>query len=140
MAVDPPPARRARYGVLLLALIATYLVSAFTQTRWGGAIHVGFVAVVALLAPRHTRPWRPAGWLAVGTGAATGAAAGLGAASADKTGNGLANVWAALVLLLTVVIIVDRVVRMDDGAEHLRGAERLPADRADVRRLVRRDR
>jgi hypothetical protein len=103
----------ARYGLLLITLIAAYLVSAVTQTRWGGAIHVAFVAAVALLAVRHTRPWPRGTWLAAGAVLATGVAAGVGAASASKLATGLADSWNGLVLLLTVVIIIDRVLRLD---------------------------
>ena len=105
----------ARYGLLLLALIATYLVSAFTHSRWGGAVHVAFVTAVALIALRRTpRPWPRLLRLAVGAGLVVAAAAAVGAASDNATAEGLADAWDALILLAVVILIVDRVVRMDE--------------------------
>jgi hypothetical protein len=113
----------ARYGLLLITLIAAYLVSAVTSTRWGGAVHVAFVAAVALLAVRHTRPWPRGAWLAAGAVLATGVAAGVGAASGNKVGMGLADSWNGLVLLATVVIIIGRVLRLDQvTAQSIYGA------------------
>jgi hypothetical protein len=82
----------ARYGLLLITLIAAYLVSAVTATRWGGTIHVAFVAAVALLAVRHTRPWPRAAWLAGGAVLATGVAAGV-AAGPPRAGPTAGTAW-----------------------------------------------
>jgi hypothetical protein len=113
----------ARYGLLLITLIAAYLVSAVTETRWGGAIHVGLVAAVAVLAVRHTRPWPRAAWLAAGAVLVTGVAAAVGAASENKVAMGLADSWNGLVLLATVVIIIGRVLRLDQvTAQSIYGA------------------
>jgi hypothetical protein len=104
---------QGRYGILLITLVAAYLLSAVTHSRWGGVLHVVFVAAVGLLAlrnarlsPRHTR------LAAVGV-LATGIAAGLGAASGNSAAEGADDIWAGLMLLLTVLVIVDRVVRLD---------------------------
>jgi hypothetical protein len=43
----------------------------------------------------------------------TGVAAALGAASTSKPAMGVADIWSALLLLATVVIIIGRVLRMD---------------------------
>ena len=43
-----------RYGAVLVTLVAAYLVSAVTCTRWGGAVHVAFIAAIgALGAAQH---------------------------------------------------------------------------------------
>jgi Ion channel len=113
----------ARYGLLLITLVAAYLLSAVTSTRWGGAVHVAFVAAVALLAVRHTRPWPRAAWLTAGAVLATGIAAGLGAASESKLAMGLADCWNGLALLLAVVVIIGRVLRLDQvTAQSIYGA------------------
>ena len=123
MAEDERTSPPARYGLLLIALIAAYLVSAVTQTRWGGAIHVAFVAAIALLAVRHTRPWPRAAWLAAGTLLATAVAAGVGATSGNQPAEGAADIWNGLVLLLTVVIIIGRVLRLEQvTAQSIYGA------------------
>lgn len=113
MTEDRRASAPARYGLLLITLIAAYLVSAVTQSRWGGTIHVAFVAAVALLSLRHTRPWSTGAWLAAVLGLASAVAAGVAAVSANQTAQGVADVWSALVLLLSVVIIVDRVLRLE---------------------------
>lgn len=123
MAEDERTSPPARYGLLLITLIAAYLVSAVTQTRWGGAVHVAFVAAVALLAVRNTRPWPRAAWLAAGVLLTTGVAAGVAATSANKFAEGAADIWNGLVLLLTVVIIIGRVLRLEQvTAQSIYGA------------------
>jgi hypothetical protein len=104
---------RVRAGLLLVTLIAAYLVSAVTQTRWGGAIHVAFVVAIVLLAVRHSRPWSPIAWLTAGVGLVSAGAAATGAVSGDRTAEGIADIWNALVLMLAVVIIIDRVLRLN---------------------------
>jgi Ion channel len=123
MAEDERTSSPVRYGLLLITLIAAYLVSAVTHTRWGGAVHVAFVAAIALLALRHTRPWPGPAWLPGAAVLATGVAAGVGAASGSKLGEGLADCWNGLVLLLTVVIIISSVLRLDQvTAQSIYGA------------------
>jgi hypothetical protein len=113
MAPDEQARPPARYGLLLVILIAAYLVAAVAQARWGGAIHVAFVAAVGLLAVRHTRPWPWPAWLAVGAVLATAVAAGVGATSGSRPAEGAADIWNGLVLLGTVVIIIGRVLRLE---------------------------
>jgi hypothetical protein len=113
----------ARYGLLLITLIAAYLVSAVTAARLGATIHVALVAAIALLAVRHTRPWPRVVWLAAAAVLATGVAAGVAAGSTSKPAMGLADSWNGLVLLLTVVIIIGRVLRLDQvTAQSIYGA------------------
>jgi hypothetical protein len=107
---------RGRYGLLLLILIATYLVSAVTQSRWGGLIHVAFVTAVTLLAVGHAR-WLPPRRMAIARWAVLATAVGAGVCSAVATGgwvDAVANGWAGAMLLLTVTIIVDGVVQLDE--------------------------
>jgi hypothetical protein len=103
----------ARYGLLLLTLVAAYLLSAVTHSNWAGAVHVAFVALVALLAVRHRRlPGRRRA-LITGTTLVTAVAAGVGAVSGNARAEGIASIWNGLVLLVTVVIIIDGVVRLE---------------------------
>jgi hypothetical protein len=125
MADDGQAGSQGRYGLLLVILIAAFLVSAATESRWGGAVHVAFVAAVVLLAVRHLRYRLPprAALLAVGAVLATAVAAGVCATSGNRTAEGIADIWTALMLLLTVVIIVDRVLRLNQvTAQSIYGA------------------
>lgn len=108
---DPgPPKLGGRYGVLLLVLITTYVLSAFSFSRLAGDLQVAAFAAVLLLALRTSRVRRRTAMLAGGV-ALIGSAA---AAAADLTrtdvGYGAAEIWKALILLLTAVLIVRRVL------------------------------
>lgn len=47
-----PPGPGGRYGLLLLVLTATYLLSAFSGGRVSAAVQVGLVATIVVLALR----------------------------------------------------------------------------------------
>lgn len=109
-----PPAgtqanRSGRFGLLLLVLITTYLVSAFTGGRLVDALQVVLFTVAAVLAlrnsvlPRRTVRLAIAGFLA-------GSAIALTLALTSQVGDGIANIWVALVLIFAVVVIVYRVL------------------------------
>jgi Ion channel len=102
-----------RYGVLLVTLVAAYLVSAVTSTHWGGAIHVAFVAAIGLLSLRNARLRPRVARLAGAIVVATAIVAGICLTSDNKDAQGAGDIWAAAMLLFTVLIIVDRVVRLD---------------------------
>ncbi len=104
---------QGRYGILLATLIAAYLLSAVTSSRWGAAVHVAFIATVLLLALRTARLSRQTAVLTAGAALLSAVAATVSALSANKTAQGIASIWSGLVLLLAVVIIVDRVIRLD---------------------------
>jgi hypothetical protein len=107
-----------RYGAVLVTLIAAYLVSAVTSTHWGGAIHVTFVAAIGALSLRNARRLRPrVVRLARAIIVSTAIAAGIGLTSDYPAAQGAGDIWAAVVLLLTVLVIVDRVVRLDEVTE-----------------------
>jgi hypothetical protein len=109
--------QRGRYGLLLLTLIAAYLVSAVTHSRWGGVVHIAFVAAIVLLAVRHSvlSTWQT--WLASIVVIGTAIGAGFSITSANKPAEGAANLWSSLMLLITVVIIVNGVLRIDQVTE-----------------------
>ena len=117
---DPHPALAGpwaghleRTGVLLLILVFTYLLSAFTKGVLVSTIQVVlFLAVVLIVAAQ--RPAAAAGpcgssrsWLLARVGRGRGAPGWL-----DKNGPGagVANMWTALILLLSAVLIVRRVL------------------------------
>jgi Ion channel len=105
-----PAERGGRYGLLLLVLIATYLLAAFNGSKVEAGVQIALVATVVVLALR-TSPL-PGRWpLLIGVGAAAGSAGAIGAAlTGTPTGTGAAELWRALMLLVTSVLIVRRIL------------------------------
>ncbi len=104
------PGTGGRYGLLLLVLIATYLLSAFSNAKLTVDLQILLFVVVLLLALRTSRLTPP--WPAVAGGvAALGCVAAL---AADLTGTpdgaAAADLWKALMLLVTAGLIVRRVL------------------------------
>jgi Ion channel len=99
-----------RYGLLLLVLIATYLLSAFDLTTLTIDLQIGLFAAILVLALR-TSPL-PGRWPAViGAVAVTGSAAALAASlTGTEVGHGVAELWKGAMLLLTAVLVVRRVL------------------------------
>src|SRR5215831_1323981 len=89
---EPEPAP-GRYGALLLLLIAGYLLSAFIDERWIGALQVVLFTVVMVLALRSSSVSRRAVRVLL-----------------VVAGIGVANIWTGLVLLVVVAMIVHRVL------------------------------
>jgi len=107
------PGRResgGRYGLLLLVLIGTYLFSAFSGAHLTTEIQIGLFAVVLLLAMRNSP--LPGWWpLVIIVVTVIGSAAAFAAAlTGTPAGEGAAEVWKALVLLMTAVVVVRRVL------------------------------
>jgi hypothetical protein len=105
-----PPGSGGRYGMLLLVLIGTYLLSAFDGTKLAVELQIGLFAVLLLLALR-TSPL-PGRWpmlIAVVTlaGSAVALAASL---TGTQAGEGTAELWKGVVLLMTVILVVRRVL------------------------------
>jgi hypothetical protein len=108
---DPgPPKLGGRYGVLLLVLITTYVLSAFSFSKLAGDLQVAAFATVLLLALRTSRVRRRTARLAGGVALIGSAAAGAADLTGTAAGYGAAEIWKALLLLLTVVLIVRRVL------------------------------
>jgi hypothetical protein len=106
-----PPDSGGRYGLLLLVLIATYLLSAFSGQKAAAAVEIGLFAVVLVLALRSSPlPGRwPALIIAVTVGGSVAAALGAPLAGTPAV-TGAADLWKALMLLLTAALIVHRVL------------------------------
>ena len=103
----------ARYGLMLIILVAAYLLSAVTHSDWAGGVHVAFVAFVALLAVRQARLGRRRTMLAATATLTTAIAAAVSATSGNATAEGIASIWNGLVLLATVVVIINGVLRLE---------------------------
>jgi hypothetical protein len=105
-----PPEPSGRYGLLLLVLISTYLLSASGLSSLAADLQTILFLGVLLLALRTARVSRGIARL-VGGVALTGSVAALGwALSGSQTGIGVADIWKGLILLLTAVLIVRRVL------------------------------
>ncbi len=107
----PPRAPRQRFGLLLLLLIGTYLLSAFVDARWVTAVQVLAFVATLLLALRNAMMPRRIARLAVAVVlAGSAAAAGLALAQPRAGSLGAAQIWTGLILLATVAVIVRRVL------------------------------
>ncbi len=100
----------ARYGLLLLLLILTYLLSASGFSTLVAEVQTLLFFGVLLLALRTGQASRRFAML-IGLVALVGSvAAAVAASSHTRGGDGAADIWKALVLLLTAVLIVRRVL------------------------------
>ncbi len=100
-----------RYGLLLLILVITYLLSAFTVGNWVSAVQVLLFLAVVLIALRNGRLRRTTA-RAVAAGLLLGSAVAAILQVVDQSGPGsaLASAWTALILLLAVFFIVRQVL------------------------------
>ena len=105
-----PSERGGRYGLLLAVLTGTYLFSAFNGRHVTTEIQLGLFAVILLLALRSSPlPGRQP--LLIGVITVAGSAAAYGAElTGTAAGAGAAELWKALLLLQTAVLVVRRVL------------------------------
>jgi hypothetical protein len=107
---QPEQQPAGRYGLLLLLLILTYLLSASGLSAVAGEVQTLLFLGVMLLALRGEQASRRTAWL-IGTVALAGSiAAVLVALSHTRAGDGAADAWKGMILLLTAVLIVRRVL------------------------------
>jgi len=100
-----------RFGGLLLILVFTYVLSAFTSGVLISVIQVVLFLAVVLLALRSGRlRHRSVRIIAAGLLAGSVAAAIIQVSAPHKPVAGAANLWTALVLLVAVALIVRRVL------------------------------
>jgi len=99
-----------RFGLLLLVLIATYLLNAFNSGRVASGVGIGLIATVVVLALRTSPlPGRLPDLIALVAGVGSIAAV-VVSQTGTQAGLGAAELWKALMLLLTTVLIVRRVL------------------------------
>ena len=105
-----PPESGGRYGLLLIILIASYLISAFSNGRLEANIEIVlFVAVLLIALRTSSLPGQRVNLF--GAIVVLASLAALGASlSGTRTGVGVADIWAGLVLMATAVLIVRRVL------------------------------
>lgn len=102
---------RGRYGMLLVLLVATYLMSAFTSGDFVGVVQLGLFVLTAFLALRSSQVPRGRKLaLAAVVLAGSGAAAGLVIARPSDQAVAAASIWTGVLLLVTVGTIVRRIL------------------------------
>ena len=104
------PPSVGRYGILLLVLIATYLLSAFTNGRLITGLQVALFLVLLLIALRTAPLSRRTARLIGAVALAGSAAAAAGVLAGDTAAAGAADIWNGLLLLVTAAVIVRRVL------------------------------
>src|SRR5882672_3570492 len=99
-----------RYGLLLAVLIGTYLFAAFNDRHLTTEVQIGLFAAILLLGLRSSP--LPGRWpLVISSVTVVGSAAALGVAlTGTQAGVGAAELWKALMLLMTAVVVVRRVL------------------------------
>ncbi|HTZ25481.1 MAG TPA: potassium channel family protein [Streptosporangiaceae bacterium] len=106
----PPQEPRQRYGALLLLLILTYLLSASGLSVLAAELQTVLFLGVMLLALRTEEASARVATV-IGAVALLGSVAALAAAlTYTRGGEGAADLWKGLILLLTAVLIVRRVL------------------------------
>ncbi len=107
----PEPPDRARYGLLLLLLIAGYLLSAFVTGSFINAVQIAVFVGAMLLALRNAlMPRWAARLVAAVITAGSAVAIGLALSRPFADAVGVAELWTGLVLLAAVVAIVRRIL------------------------------
>jgi hypothetical protein len=106
----PPANRDGRYGLLLLVLIGTYLLAAFSGAKLATEVQVILFAFVLLIALRNSP--MPAPWpLVVGAFTVIGTAVTFWTSlSGSRDGKAAEDLWKALLLLMAVIMVVRRVL------------------------------
>jgi Ion channel len=112
--LEGPVPRGPRYGLLLILLIGTYLLSAFTSGTLVNAVQIVVFVGTLLLALRSAQVATWIGWTTFGV-VAIGSALALGVVLSQppRDAVGAANIWTGLVLLTVVVVIVHRILGSD---------------------------
>ncbi|MGP7999575.1 MAG: potassium channel family protein [Streptosporangiaceae bacterium] len=104
-----------RFGVLLLILIFTYLLSAFVSGILVSSFQIALFLAALLISLRNSRlQHRSLQAVAAGLVAGSILAVILQALDSQGPGAGVANIWTALVLFLAAVFIVRRVLSWPD--------------------------
>ena len=106
----PPEDRGGRYGLLLLVLVGTYLLAAFSGAKLATEVQVLLFALVLLIALRNS-PW-PWPWpVVIGVVTVLGTAVTFyTSANGSRDGKAAEDLWKALLLLLAAGMVVRRIL------------------------------
>ena len=104
-----------RFGLLLLVLMTTYILSAFVEATWVGALQIGlFVGVTALAAHSGDVKRGMARLLTLAAVGGSVIAITLALTHSSDAVGGVAYLWAAFMLLFAVTLIVRRVLEQPE--------------------------
>ena len=107
---NPPAERGGRYGLLLLLLVGTYLLAAFSGAKLATELQVLLFAFVLLVALRNSpmpRPWP----LVIGAVTVIGTAVTFWTSlNGSRDGKAAEDLWKALLLLMAAIMVVRRVL------------------------------
>ena len=110
MVRNQPAERGGRYGLLLLLLVGTYLLAAFTEAKLAPEVQVLLFAFVLLVALRNSpmpRPWP----LVIGAVTVIGTAVTFWTSlNGSRDGKAAEDLWKALLLLMAAIMVVRRVL------------------------------
>ena len=106
----PPAERGGRYGLLLLVLIGTYLLAAFSGAKLATEVQVVLFAFVLLIALRNSP--MPAPWpLVIGAVTVIGTVVTFWTSlNGSRDGKAAEDLWKALLLLMAAIMVVRRVL------------------------------
>jgi hypothetical protein len=109
----PDGPRRRRYGLLLSILLTSYLLSALIHGKWIPALELALFVMAAILALRDSPPHRTAARITIIVALAVSVAMiAISASISTSAGKGVAAIWTALVLLITVAALVRQILQL----------------------------
>lgn len=110
---QPAATGQHRYGLLLITLLVSYLLSALLKARWISAAEVGLFTIAGLLALRNSPVHNRGGLLGIAAGLiASVALIAVSASLRTDTGYALTSVWITVLLLLTVLLLIRQILLM----------------------------
>jgi Ion channel len=110
-AVGTPPAEReGRYGLLLLLLVGTYLLAAFSGATLTTELQVVLFAFVLLVALRNSPLPEPWPWVIAAITVLGTAVTFWTSLSGARDAKAAEDLWKALLLLMAVIMVVRRVL------------------------------
>jgi hypothetical protein len=104
------PARHNRYGLLLVVLMVSYLLSAFFGGKWVSAVQIGLFLGVSMIAFQAERIQRRTARLLAGVIVLGSVVAVVLALNKSELDSGLAYCWSALLLGTAAAVIIRRVL------------------------------
>jgi len=104
------PPRGGRYGLLLLVLIGSYLLTAFSGAGLATEAQVVLFAAVLLLSLRTSTLPRPWPWVIAAVAVTGSAVTFYTSLSGARTGKASEDFWKAALLLMAAVMVVRRVL------------------------------